>query len=250
MIHPYSCNVISVCNKLSLSSADDGGVCPVHPHASEIVQKHLPYALRVHQKQSKTVLPEIPPSSSPFSVIVVGKEGAAIYSPQNGLKAHPAHKIVKFLIARMVSDIDLFLPVGFRFCKCCLHLVCRPVRVYDSRYLLRGLRRSQKNRKGSAFSRLQQSISKLQTAHSLFSFYPLPRRDARIICPDSPRSGVTAALPDKFLRCREEGFRVFTLSRHATDKITDLIPLMPPLIKGESRCHRDSFLNHTDTMQQ
>ena len=113
MIHPDTTDAVPVSNKFSLFTSYDRGIGSVNPYPAIIVDHHPAHISGIHQQKGQTVLPQIPPSSSPSPVIVMRQKRAPVNAPQKGLKTHPAHEKVKAFVAGMVSDIYLFLPVFF-----------------------------------------------------------------------------------------------------------------------------------------
>lgn len=112
MVHPDSCDVVSVRKKLSLFFPDDRGIAAVIADSGKIIHQHLPHAVRIHDKKRQTILPEVSPSSAAFSVIVMRQKRATVDPPQHRLKIHPVHPLVKRPISCGILHIVLLLPVA------------------------------------------------------------------------------------------------------------------------------------------
>ena len=80
MIHPDTCNIVSVCNKLTLLISDDCRICSINSYSAIIIHDHLTDVWGIHNQKCKAILPEISPASSSFSIIVIWKEGTSINS--------------------------------------------------------------------------------------------------------------------------------------------------------------------------
>ena len=80
MIHPYSCNIVSIRDKFTRFTADNGRIGSVDPHAAIIGHKHFPYTIWIHDQKCQTILPQISPASATLSVIVVWQEGTSVNS--------------------------------------------------------------------------------------------------------------------------------------------------------------------------
>ena len=91
MIHPHPCDPVAVCYKITVPVADDRCICPVDPHSTKVFLDHQSYSAGVHEKERKAVLPEIPPSPSASSVIVMWQEGASEQTPEKRLETDPFH---------------------------------------------------------------------------------------------------------------------------------------------------------------
>ena len=115
MIHPHSCDMIPVCNKLSLFTSDDRCITSIYTDTGKIIKQHLSYSIWIHDQKCQTILPEITPAPSSLSVIMMRKEWAAINTAQDWLKTYPVHKLVEIRISGMISDIYFFLPVCLCF---------------------------------------------------------------------------------------------------------------------------------------
>ena len=122
MIHPHTGNMIPVRNKLPLRISDNCGIGSVHPDTAVIVDDHLPDCGRVHEKQCQTILPQIPPATSSFSVIMIRQERTAVNSPQNWLERNPLKIIVCIRITRFKCDVYFLCPVPFYFIISFLYL--------------------------------------------------------------------------------------------------------------------------------
>ena len=77
MVHPYSGDIISVRNKLAHALSDDRGIGTVHTYTAVIGYQHIPDARRLHNQQCQAVLPQISPTSSALSIIVMGEKGTS-----------------------------------------------------------------------------------------------------------------------------------------------------------------------------
>ena len=74
MIHPHAGNVVAVCDKFTLSVSDDRGIGSIDAYSTVIIDDHLTYNRRIHDQKCQTVLPEITPASSTFSIIMIREE--------------------------------------------------------------------------------------------------------------------------------------------------------------------------------
>src|SRR5699024_9873361 len=74
VIHPYPCDSVAVRDEIAVPVSDDRCVCSVDPYSAEVFLYHLSHSAGIHEKERETVLPEIPPSPSASSVIVMGQE--------------------------------------------------------------------------------------------------------------------------------------------------------------------------------
>ena len=57
MIHPYTGNIIPVCNKFSLTTSYNCGICSINTNTSIIINDHLSYLRWLHDQQGKAILP-------------------------------------------------------------------------------------------------------------------------------------------------------------------------------------------------
>ena len=127
MIHPDTGNIISVRDKFSLFISNNRGICSVNADTAIVGNNHLTHYSRIHDQECKTVLPEISPSPSAFSIVVVWEKRTAIDSSQYRLKADPFHIVISICITGFIRYIYFFLPVGFHLFKNVLHLFFCPV---------------------------------------------------------------------------------------------------------------------------
>ena len=51
MIHPYSCNIIPVCNEFTLLITNDRCISSIYSDSTEIIQYHLSAPIRIHDKK-------------------------------------------------------------------------------------------------------------------------------------------------------------------------------------------------------
>ena len=63
-----------VCDKFTLSVSDDRGIGSIDAYSTVIIDDHLTYNRRIHDQKCQTVLPEITPASSTFSIIMIREE--------------------------------------------------------------------------------------------------------------------------------------------------------------------------------
>ena len=95
VIHPDSLNSIAIRLEFSRTISNDGGIRPVQTDSAKIGDQVIRHCLRLAQKQSQRILPQVTPASSALSVIVMRQERAAINSTQHWLNSDPAQNIVK-----------------------------------------------------------------------------------------------------------------------------------------------------------
>lgn len=62
MIHPYTCDSVSVSDKIAVTVSDNSSICTINTYAAIILFNHGTYILRIHQQKRKTILPQITPS--------------------------------------------------------------------------------------------------------------------------------------------------------------------------------------------
>ena len=110
MIHPHTRNIVSVCNKFTLSGSNDGCVGTINTHTAKIVHQVFSHSIRVHNQQGQTILPQITPSSSTTSIVMMGQERPAVNPTKHRLYVNPVHEIIKPLICGMIAYIALFFP--------------------------------------------------------------------------------------------------------------------------------------------
>ncbi len=77
MIHPYPGDSISISKEITISISDNCCVGSVNADAPIIHGNHMTDAFRFYQQQRKTILPQISPSTSAPSVVMVRKERTA-----------------------------------------------------------------------------------------------------------------------------------------------------------------------------
>ena len=111
MVHPDSCDPVSVSDELAALASDDGGVCAVAPHAAEVIDEHASYVRRIHDDQRQTVLPEVSPAPAALAVVVVGEERAAVNTAKHRLDAYPVHPVVEGLVTGVEPDVIPVDPV-------------------------------------------------------------------------------------------------------------------------------------------
>ena len=87
MVHPHSGNTVSVALELTGLVTDYGRIGSVKSHALEVIEDHLADTIGICKKKSQAILPQVSPSSSASSVVVVRQEGASEYTAQLGLEA-------------------------------------------------------------------------------------------------------------------------------------------------------------------
>ena len=114
MIHPYTRDTITVSDKFALLASNDCCICTIETHTTEVVDQHLTHAIRIHDKKCQTILPQVTPSTAALTIIMMWKERTSIDPTQHWLEAYPLHPLVEILVACVVRDIDLLLPV----CDC------------------------------------------------------------------------------------------------------------------------------------
>ena len=95
VIHPDSLNSIAIRLEFSRTISNDGGIRPVQTDSTKIGDQVIRHFLRLAQKQSQRILPQVTPASSALSVIVMRQERASINSTQRWLNSDPAQNIVK-----------------------------------------------------------------------------------------------------------------------------------------------------------
>ena len=89
MIHPNPGDTVSISYEIADAVTDDGRICSVGTHASEVRNYHLPYVIRFHEQKGQTILPQITPSSSSASVIMIWQEGTAVDPAKERLEGYP-----------------------------------------------------------------------------------------------------------------------------------------------------------------
>ena len=77
MIHPYTCDSVSVSDKIAVTVSDNSSICTINTYAAIVLFNHGTYILRIHQQKRKAILPQITPSASTTSVIMMRKERTA-----------------------------------------------------------------------------------------------------------------------------------------------------------------------------
>ena len=110
MVHPNPGDTVSVCNKITVSVPDDRGVSSVNPYSAKVFFYHLSHSVGIHEKERETVLPEITPSATASSVIVVRKKRTSKQTTQERLETDPLHQSVKIGISSMKSSVDFLFP--------------------------------------------------------------------------------------------------------------------------------------------
>ena len=120
VIHPDSCDAVTVSDEFAASAADDGSVRAVRSDAAEVIDEHSPYVRRIHDYQRQAVLPEISPASAALAVIVVRQERASVDPSEHRLYANPVHPAVKSLVARVEAYVIFLIPVFLIFRKLAL----------------------------------------------------------------------------------------------------------------------------------
>ena len=207
MIHPDTGNIISVCDKFSLFISNDRGICSVNADTAIVGNDHLTHYSRIHDQECKTVLPEISPSPSAFSIVVVWEKRTAIDSSQHRLKADPFHIVVGICITGFIRYIYFFLPVGFHLFKSVLHLLFCSV-FYDSfGNTLFLLCQSCQYDKTCCFLRLQFNIRKADASHCLFSLSSASCHSAWLVLSYCFRIQISTALSYKLLHSRIKRLR-------------------------------------------
>ena len=110
MIHPYPCDSVAVRDEIAVPVSDDRCVCSVDAYSAEVFLYHLSHSAGIHEKERETVLPEIPPSPSASSVIVMGQERTSEQTPEERLETDPFHQPVKIGVSGMKSRVDFLFP--------------------------------------------------------------------------------------------------------------------------------------------
>ena len=123
MIHPYTGNMISICNKFSRLRSDNRCIGSIYTDTAIIINEHPAYTIRVHHQQCQTVLPQITPASSTLAIIMMRQERAAIDSSKNRLEAYPVHELVKLMIPGLIRCFYTFTPGLFCLFICLIEVI-------------------------------------------------------------------------------------------------------------------------------
>ena len=113
MIHPDSGNAVSIGNKFTRPAANDGCIASVHPHARNIIHQKVSHLPWIHNKKGQAILPQISPSSSSTTVIMMRQEGTSVDGTKERLKADPLQEVVIGFISCMEIHICPLLPPFF-----------------------------------------------------------------------------------------------------------------------------------------
>ena len=248
VVHPDSCDPVSVSNELAALASDDGGVCAVAPHAAEVIDEHASYVRRIHDDERQTVLPEVSPASAALAVVVVGEERAAVNTAKHRLDAYPVHPVVEGLVTGMEPDVIPVDPVVHVFRE--LGIENFRIQVFNS-HCLKGIRYCEdlflciggliyvvyceREKVILRFSGRQSLIEEHGCAHGFKTVnsvtemvcISMGHRESRVI--------KCSALADVIFSNRAEDSRLFAVSFGCKETVDDFISSVSALVERECR---------------
>ena len=250
MIHPYTRDTVTVSDKFALLASDDRCICTIETHTTEVVDQHLTHTVRIHDQKCQTILPQVTPSTAALTIIMMWKERTSIDTTQHRLEAYPLHPLVEILVACMVRDIDLLLPVCDRLVPCLIKCLDTQKLVRSRCKLLCAVAIAHCDHIGDCLTGSNLPLCEYNTTQCFVAVDTFAlciwRKWILIKC---TRVLQITALADEVLydwiiadRCL-----VLISTEYA---VVDLVALMSTLIKCHRRLYKDACLIRCDTMKQ